>query len=219
MGATLRRCGRPKVGTGREITIGVNECSSETRYNSVFVFFSSRRRHTRYWRDWSSDVCSSDLWDLGRPERFYNMLRIVKLRSPMSNQSWALIIFGQLSGLIAAKQAAEDGLLGRNFLSRLLIRFIPARLLTVIGLPFALFIGANTGILISATSVPIWARNWLLNGPTFLSSGISTALSFLSFVLHVGRWGEERTLHVLRRAERVVILIEGALVADRKSVV
>src|SRR3712207_5288587 len=28
-----------------------------------FFFFSSRRRHTRYWRDWSSDVCSSDLQD------------------------------------------------------------------------------------------------------------------------------------------------------------
>src|SRR6266702_7235595 len=27
----------------------------------VFVFFSSRRRHTRWPRDWSSDVCSSDL--------------------------------------------------------------------------------------------------------------------------------------------------------------
>src|SRR4030043_16470 len=26
-----------------------------------FVFFSSRRRHTRCSRDWSSDVCSSDL--------------------------------------------------------------------------------------------------------------------------------------------------------------
>src|SRR5258707_1510679 len=26
-----------------------------------FFFFSSRRRHTRYWRDWSSAVCSSDL--------------------------------------------------------------------------------------------------------------------------------------------------------------
>src|SRR3712207_9449011 len=25
------------------------------------MFFSSRRRHTIYWRDWSSDVCSSDL--------------------------------------------------------------------------------------------------------------------------------------------------------------
>src|SRR5476651_1536021 len=28
---------------------------------TFFFFFSSRRRHTRYWRDWSSDVCSSDL--------------------------------------------------------------------------------------------------------------------------------------------------------------
>src|SRR3712207_9275576 len=27
----------------------------------VIFFFSSRIRHTRYWRDWSSDVCSSDL--------------------------------------------------------------------------------------------------------------------------------------------------------------
>src|ERR1022692_5058807 len=27
----------------------------------VFVFFSSRRRHTRLQGDWSSDVCSSDL--------------------------------------------------------------------------------------------------------------------------------------------------------------
>src|SRR5690606_40246239 len=29
-----------------------------------FFFFSSRRRHTRFSRDWSSDVCSSDLTDL-----------------------------------------------------------------------------------------------------------------------------------------------------------
>src|SRR5947209_9259163 len=28
-------------------------------WSNIF-FFSSRRRHTRYWRDWSSDVCSSD---------------------------------------------------------------------------------------------------------------------------------------------------------------
>src|SRR5690606_40284532 len=27
-----------------------------------FFFFSSRRRHTRFSRDWSSDVCSSDLF-------------------------------------------------------------------------------------------------------------------------------------------------------------
>src|SRR2546429_4420272 len=31
----------------------------------VVFFFSSRRRHTRCSRDWSSDVCSSDLWNVG----------------------------------------------------------------------------------------------------------------------------------------------------------
>src|SRR3712207_7661991 len=31
------------------------------RRDWICFFFSSRRRHTRYWRDWSSDVCSSDL--------------------------------------------------------------------------------------------------------------------------------------------------------------
>src|SRR3712207_2565601 len=30
--------------------------------SAVSFFFSSRRRHTRYWRDWISDVCSSDLY-------------------------------------------------------------------------------------------------------------------------------------------------------------
>src|SRR5690349_24787340 len=30
----------------------------------LFFFFSSRRRHTRSLRDWSSDVCSSDLPEL-----------------------------------------------------------------------------------------------------------------------------------------------------------
>src|SRR5439155_12508975 len=30
-------------------------------YTLVYFFFSSRRRHTRWPRDWSSDVCSSDL--------------------------------------------------------------------------------------------------------------------------------------------------------------
>src|SRR5690625_5526517 len=35
------------------LTCPVHACS--------FFFFSSRRRHTRWPRDWSSDVCSSDL--------------------------------------------------------------------------------------------------------------------------------------------------------------
>src|SRR6266566_3911016 len=31
-------------------------------FKLIFFFFSSRRRHTRLQGDWSSDVCSSDLW-------------------------------------------------------------------------------------------------------------------------------------------------------------
>src|SRR3712207_7339365 len=39
----------------KEATCGRNEAQKST------FFFSSRRQQTRYWRDWSSDVCSSDL--------------------------------------------------------------------------------------------------------------------------------------------------------------
>src|SRR3989440_862158 len=35
----------------------------------LFFFFSSRRRHTRSDRDWSSDVCSSDLRSAGAPQQ------------------------------------------------------------------------------------------------------------------------------------------------------
>jgi formate-dependent nitrite reductase membrane component NrfD len=153
------------------------------------------------------------IWDLGRPERFLNMMRVIKLRSPMSVQSWSLLVFGNLSGLVATRQAAEDGLLGNNVLSRLLIRTVPDRLLSVLALPVGLNVGSNTGNLLSATSVPIWARNWLFMGPVFLASGLSTALSWLSLVLRLTRSGEEKTLRVLHRAEKATILIEAALVA------
>src|SRR3712207_7775617 len=45
-------------------------------------FFSSRRRHTRYWRDWSSDVCSSDL----SAEVSQGAGRIERLRAEVSGQ-------------------------------------------------------------------------------------------------------------------------------------
>src|SRR5437764_3074625 len=37
------------------------EYVKQTRRPIILFFFSSRRRHTRYIGDWSSDVCSSDL--------------------------------------------------------------------------------------------------------------------------------------------------------------
>src|SRR5574337_407299 len=41
-------------------------CRLVLRYFCSFFFFSSRRRHTRLSGDWSSDVCSSDLFSRGR---------------------------------------------------------------------------------------------------------------------------------------------------------
>ena len=50
--------------------------------------------------------------DLGRPERFLNMLRVVKPTSPMSVGSWLISAFGGASAAAAAcavtEQAAED---------------------------------------------------------------------------------------------------------------
>src|SRR5204863_1891868 len=44
-----------------------------SRYVLVCFFFSSRRRHTRSLRDWSSDVCSSDLLSVpGKVEQKYD---------------------------------------------------------------------------------------------------------------------------------------------------
>src|SRR3712207_5663626 len=48
-------------------------------------FFSSRRRHTRYWRDWSSDVCSSDLGlrvSIARARRPHSLLDMDPVRNP-----------------------------------------------------------------------------------------------------------------------------------------
>src|SRR6266436_10373514 len=39
----------------------------------MFFFFSSRRRHTRCSRDWSSDVCSSDLAAINRARSGYRI--------------------------------------------------------------------------------------------------------------------------------------------------
>src|ERR1035437_10734207 len=58
-----------------------------------FFFFSSRRRHTRYWRDWSSDVCSSDL-------------RAHIASGPERNKGWLRAVFDPKMG--AALSAIHD---------------------------------------------------------------------------------------------------------------
>src|SRR5947209_14468043 len=65
-------------------------------HTNVFFFFSSRRRHTRYWRDWSSDVCSSDLFvhaDVSRHAEIRDMIgtaveRFGRLDILVNNAHW-----------------------------------------------------------------------------------------------------------------------------------
>lgn len=82
--------------------------------------------------------------DLGRPERFLNMLRVFKVTSPMSVGSWVLAGFGTASGLAAGWQ-----LLG-----------IPGRMIGVGGQAVSAVLGpalsTYTAALIAQTAVPVW---------------------------------------------------------------
>src|SRR5215467_3315633 len=52
-------------------------CSFDFRPDIIFFFFSSRRRHTRLQGDWSSDVCSSDLWQMQGLTGDHLILRLI----------------------------------------------------------------------------------------------------------------------------------------------
>jgi formate-dependent nitrite reductase membrane component NrfD len=107
--------------------------------------------------------------DLGRPERFYNMLRIFKPRSPMSMGSWCLTVFG---GLSSAAVGAD--LLGRR------------RAAQGLGVATAVvggYLGSYTGVLLASTAVPVWARSRLTLGPIFVSTATLTGAAATRLVL------------------------------------
>jgi formate-dependent nitrite reductase membrane component NrfD len=151
------------------------------------------------------------IWDLGRPERFLHMLRVLKLRSAMSIGTWALTIFGTFCGLTAAYQMAKDGLLDWMPPLTRLMRAVPVKTIEVIGSLFGLIVASYTGVLLSSTAVPVWGRAKHILGPLFLASGLSTALAGLSLILSLGRPHEE-TLERLDRAEMVTMGTELSLI-------
>ena len=143
--------------------------------------------------------------DLGRPERFLNMLRVFKVKSPMSMGTWALLTFSLFSGVTAVIQAARDGLLGRWWGARLLAA-LPQKLIALPGIGAGAFLGGYTGVLLAATSVPLWSRSKLL-GAVFISSAMSTGSALISLVLRLtGAPGQ--ALHKLERLEWTALLVE-----------
>jgi len=106
---------------------------------------NERLAKTSMWIGVAGHVVSPALLvsDLGRPERFLNMLRVFKVTSPMSVGSWIL------AGSGAAKTAeAACELLG--VFPRL--KLAPATAAALLGGPLATY----TATLVSDTAIPVW---------------------------------------------------------------
>lgn len=88
--------------------------------------------------------------DLGRPERFLNMLRVFKVTSPMSVGSWILATNGVL--IAPATLAALSGRRGPR----------PLRLAGRLAGPLAALAGPGlstyTGVLVANSAIPVWSE-------------------------------------------------------------
>jgi len=95
--------------------------------------------------------------DLGRPGRFLNMLRTMKLTSPMSVGTWILSLYGGPAGLAAASEVARWAGLRRG----------PFRLLAALDRPAGVAAGltappvaAYTAVLLADTATPSWHESY-----------------------------------------------------------
>jgi formate-dependent nitrite reductase membrane component NrfD len=107
--------------------------------------------------------------DLGRPSRFYNMLRIFKPRSPMSMGSWCLTVFGAVGS-----SAVGADLLGRKR---------TAKALGAANAVVGGYLGSYTGVLLASTAVPLWARSRYTLGPIFVGTATVTGAAATRLVL------------------------------------
>ena len=106
--------------------------------------------------------------DLGRPERFHHMLRVVKVTSPMNIGSWVLLVSGG-----ASNTAAVLELLGRLKRVKLAAETVSA----LSGPPLATY----TGVLIADTAIPVWhdARQelpWIFGASAAASAGAAASM-------------------------------------------
>lgn len=98
--------------------------------------------------------------DLGRPERFLNMMRIFKPRSPMNTGAWCLVAFSGSSALAVAADLVR--------------RPKAARTLGAITAALGSYLGSYTGVLLACTAVPVWSRSRAILGPTFVATATAT---------------------------------------------
>lgn len=114
--------------------------------------------------------------DLGRPERFLNMMRTVKISSPMSLGTWILASFGTVSGVLGAVEV--DRLTGEKLpLGALRPLLKAAEGPAAIGqVALGPGLAAYTGALLGDTAVPTWSAgrhhmSYLFASSASLASG------------------------------------------------
>lgn len=116
--------------------------------------------------------------DLGRPERFLNMLRVFKMRSPMSVGAWTLAAFSSTAAAAAVADMIQRASQGR----------IPVKLVgdaaEIMSAATGLVLSTYTGVLIGATAIPVWSRHVQLLPIHFGASGIGSAASLLELLGH-----------------------------------
>jgi Polysulphide reductase, NrfD len=116
--------------------------------------------------------------DLGRPERFLNMLRVFKVQSPMSVGAWTLVAFSNAAGAAAFADLIDRWSDGR----------IPVRLLgdaaEALSAATGLVLSTYTGVLIGATAIPAWSENVRILPVHFGASAVGSAVSILELLGH-----------------------------------
>ncbi|MBV8516280.1 MAG: polysulfide reductase NrfD [Acidobacteria bacterium] len=117
--------------------------------------------------------------DLGRPERFLNMLRVFKLQSPMSVGAWTLTAFGSASSAAAFAELVQR----RTNLPVRVVGDASAVVAAATGLVMATY----TGVLLGATAIPVWNENVRLLPVHFGASALGSAVSLLELRGHRDR--------------------------------
>jgi formate-dependent nitrite reductase membrane component NrfD len=146
--------------------------------------------------------------DLGRPERFLNMMRIFKLKSPMSVGVYAFSTFSATTGLAVLEQARADGTIARNP-----VGWIPKGPRVAVHAVSAALMASYTGVLISATAIPVWYRGRRHLPAIFALSAASTGCALQNALLAVGD-GSPATSHKLELIETIAGIGEALLLLD-----
>jgi formate-dependent nitrite reductase membrane component NrfD len=146
---------------------------------------------------------------LGKPERFLNMLRIVKFKSPMSLGVWGLVFYSGAAGANVMRELSETG-----SLPRWLRHFVPPLFAPLQALLGA-FTAGYTGVLLSATANPFWSSGKRHIPAASVASGLSSACA-LSTLLSIVE-GNDRVTHKLERLEMVSGMAELAILAHFES--